>query len=60
MSDVSYRWGVTDRSADGLEVRRREGDIRMVLGVTGAASWRDRASERLFQNPDSLTKPVSV
>lgn len=60
MSDVSYMWGVTDRRAEGLEVRRREGGIRMVLGITGAASWRDRASECLFQNPDSLTKSVSI
>lgn len=60
MSDVSYTWGVTDRRADGLEVRRREGDTRMVLGETGAASWRDRASKRLLQNPNSLTKSVSI
>lgn len=57
---MSYTWGVTDRRADGLEVRRREGDTRMVLGETGAASWHDRASQRLFQNPDSLTKSVSI
>lgn len=52
--------GVNDRRADGWQVRRREGDIRMVLGETGAASWHDRASEHLFQNPGSLTKSVSI
>lgn len=51
---------MTDRRADGLEVRRREGDTRMVLGETWAASWHGRASVHSFQNPDSLTKSVSI